>query len=315
MDYPSHLVLVRTLSDPATEGRSLARAVQRGESVRIKRGAYVEFSAWQTLDEEAQHLTRILAFAESHPGAIFSHHSAALLLGLPLIGPLPARVQVIGQRASGGRSEPGLQRRCVGFDDSEVVTVAGGIRCTAVLRTLADLAQVQPFAAAVAPLDFALRNKLVTAGVLAEYAAERRGMPGCRRVQRAFDFGDGRAASPGESLSRAVIHELGFPAPQLQTEHRAPRGGKYFTDFEWPKYRVIAEFDGKGKYTKEEYLGSKSPGEVVYEEKLREDDLRRESNSVARWGWAEALARNPVRERLLAAGLPIMRRAVRPARS
>ena len=77
---------------------------------------------------------------------------------------------------------------------------------------------------------------------------------------------------------------------------------------------MVAEFDGKGKYTKEEYLGDKSLGEVVYEEKLREDDLRREGNSMARWGWAEALARIAVRERLLAAGLPIVRRAIRPAR-
>ena len=314
MEYPAHLILVRTLHDPATESRSLARAVERGESVRVKRGAYVASDIWRELDAEARHLTRVAAFAQSHPRAVFSHQSAALLLGLPLIGRLPDRVQVVDQAARGGRSETGLRRHCVGYRNDEVTEVGDGIRCTTVLRTLADLAQLQSFAAAVAPLDFALRHELVAPDELAALALRRRGRPGSRRVERAFEFGDGRSMSPGESLSRVVIHELGFPRPQLQTEHRSPAGGKYFTDFEWPEFQVVAEFDGKGKYLKEEYLGTRTPGEAVYAEKLREDDLRRENNSVARWGWAEALGRHLVRERLLAVGLPLVRHPIHPTR-
>jgi hypothetical protein len=112
-----------------------------------------------------------------------------------------------------------------------------------------------------------------------------------------------------------VIHELGFPAPELQVEHRAPDGGKYFTDFEWPAHRVIGEFDGKGKYLKDEYLGGRTPGEAMYDEKLREDSLRDEDNSVKRWGWDDAWKRTPIRVRLLAAGLPIVRPPVRVART
>ncbi|TFB99968.1 hypothetical protein [Cryobacterium mannosilyticum] len=76
-------------------------------------------------------------------------------------------------------------------------------------------------------------------------------------------------------MSRAAIFELGFPDPLLQTCHLNPRGGFYFTDFEWPAYRLIGEFDGKGKYVKDEYLRGLTPGEAVHREKVREDDLSR----------------------------------------
>ena len=39
-------------------------------------------------------------------------------------------------------------------------------------------------------------------------------------VQRVLDFADGLSGTPGESLSRAHLHTLGFPAPEPQHEVR-----------------------------------------------------------------------------------------------
>ncbi len=181
-------------------------------------------------------------------------------------------------------------------------------------RTLADLAAVQSFRHATAPVDHALREGLVSHAILLEELNARGPFRGERRVRGALAFGDARSRSPGESLSRAVIHELGFPVPDLQRRHRDPRGGSFFTDFEWPEFKVIGEFDGIAKYFKPEYAHGRDPGEVVYEEKLRVDALRNEDNRVKRWGWHDAWQIAPVRDLLLSANLPVVRRPVWPPR-
>jgi len=311
MDLSDRLIFRNDSLDVDRDSRRLSRAADRGSLVRLKRGAYMDAQVWAELPRHSRHLATVLAFARSHPGVVFSHQSAAVLHGLPLIGTIPPTVQVLAQRATGGRSEPGLHRRCLGFENHEVVELQfgeGWVRVTTVARTLADLAQVQPFAYAVAPLDFALRTALTTTEELAVSLARRSPFRGLSRVGRVLEFGDARADFPGESLSRARIHELGFLAPELQVRHRNPRGGHYLVDFEWVDLNEIGEFDGRGKYLKDEYTGGRPAGEVVHDEKLREDHLRAEPKGVSRWGWPEAFAGGPLRALLVRAGIPIVRR-------
>ena len=90
-------------------------------------------------------------------------------------------------------------------------------------------------------------------------------------------------------------------------QHRNPRGGYYYTDFEWPELHIIGELDGRGKYLKEEYLHGFTPGEAVVREKIREDDLRAEGNRLARWLPADVTARAQLFRILTTAGLPIVR--------
>jgi len=225
MDLADRLIFSAGAAAAEPESRRLSRAADRGTLVRIKRGAYLDAAVWAELPGHRKHFARVLAFARSHPGAVFSHQSAAVLHGLPLIGPIPIIVQVLAQRASGGRSEPGLHRRCLGFTDHDVTEMQFGdtvVRVTAIARTLADLAQVQPFAYAVAPLDFALREAFITSEELSESIARRLPFRGSTKVRRTLEFGDARAQFPGESLSRARIHEFGFLAPELQVRHQNP---------------------------------------------------------------------------------------------
>ena len=58
-----------------------------------------------------------------------------------------------------------------------------------------------------------------------------------------------------------------------------------FTDFWWPDHGVVGEFDGVGKYLREKWMDGRSAAEVVIDEKLREDRLRRQVSRVVRWGW------------------------------
>ncbi|WP_286132514.1 hypothetical protein [Arthrobacter sp. OY3WO11] len=109
-----------------------------------------------------------------------------------------------------------------------------------------------------------------------------------RWVTQVLDFAGTDAESPGESLSRAHMHVLGFPAPLLQA--RVHVGGVLIarTDFFWPRHRLIGEFDGDAKYLRDEYLGVQTARQAVLAEKKREDKLRAAGFRVVRWDWATA---------------------------
>jgi hypothetical protein len=54
---------------------------------------------------------------------------------------------------------------------------------------------------------------------------------------------------------------------------------------------LIGESDGRMKYLDPAYRNGRTAEQVVYDEKRREDELRRQCRAFVRWGWDEA--RNP----------------------
>ena len=310
-NWPARMFLAHELAALDVHPRSVSRAIERGELIRVKRGAYCPRGVWDAATDPERHRFRVSAAAAAHPDVVFSHWSAAVLHGLPLIGPWPSTVHVAADRASGGRSEVGLTRHCRGLRAEEIVDL-GTLRATAVERTLADLAVVQPFRFAASPADHALRAGLTSRDALIAHLEQP--FRGRSRALQIAEFADGRAETPGESLSRATIHILGFPIPLLQVRHINGRHVE-FTDFEWPDYVVIGEFDGLGKYLREELSGNRSVAQVVIDEKQREDRLRLSSGSrFARWGWDDALRMTPLRDILMESGLPIVRAGLTDSR-
>ena len=100
-------------------------------------------------------------------------------------------------------------------------------------------------------------------------------------------FADGRSESVGESRSRVLLHHLDLAPSTLQWDVVAS-GGVFVgrTDFAWETERVVGEFDGRVKYGR--LLGpGQDPGDVVFEEKRREDVIRDEDWGVVRWVWSE----------------------------
>lgn len=66
------------------------------------------------------------------------------------------------------------------------------------------------------------------------------------------------------------------------------------TDFGWPALRTVGEFDGRQKYGRLLSPGQ-DPGEVVYREKLREDEVRATGLGMVRWRRAHHVRRAPCR--------------------
>ena len=174
--------------------------------------------------------------------------------------------------------------------------VIDGIPVTSLARTVVDLARLESWENAVVAADAAqaLRRfggnptSLTSTDLLRELArVPRRGVATARRV---IEFSDPRSGSPGESLSRISIARARLSSPVLQQRFDDELGAMY-TDFFWPDHGVIGEFDGVGKYLRQEWAGGRTPAQVVIDEKWREDRLRRLGPRVVRWGWD--VARNP----------------------
>jgi hypothetical protein len=174
-----------------------------------------------------------------------------------------------------------------------------------------DIARTRGFAAGVASADAAQHRKptprpLLTVAQL-EAAVDRFGDGfGHAKVARVASFATPLSDSVKESESRVLIHEFGFPEPVLQKEWWDDEGHAADSDFWWPEFNRVGEYDGRSKYEKDEYLKGRSAAVVVLAEKRREDRIRALGAGVTRWDSDELARRTPVLRKLVAAGLPIV---------
>ena len=100
-------------------------------------------------------------------------------------------------------------------------------------------------------------------------------------------FADGRSESPGESMTRVILDQLGLPVPHLQVSIFTP--GQRFvgrTDLGYPELGVLLEFDGFVKYSKL-LKGDEQAVDVVVREKDRENLIRGMGYLVIRIVWAD----------------------------
>jgi hypothetical protein len=124
---------------------------------------------------------------------------------------------------------------------------------------------------------------------LIESASKVSRWPGAAAARRVAEFADGRSESIGESYSRVAILRARLPARVPQWEVWRGRTLLARCDFGWPEFDTVGEFDGRVKYGRLLRPGQ-DPGEVVFDEKVREDELRAEGLHVARWIWRDLAA-------------------------
>jgi len=325
-DVVSRLSFARRLDLGPRTDRSVRRAVPARELERVRRGVFRPIgsgdehpglSGRERAERARQlYLDRVVAVMMTrHRMPVLSRHAALAVWGLPVVRPWPRIVDILVGPSSNLRSKNGVRVHRDEYGREDVIEY-NGFLVTSPARTIVDLARDGDFEAAVVALDHALSPTLASSAQMLtkdDVWTCLDAMPSSRGralATKAIEFGNGKAGSPGESVSRIGIHVLGFPAPELQVRHAAPNGGYYETDFEWLEYHRIGEFDGVGKYLKRELPAGTDPGEVVHREKIREDDLRDEGNGVARWGWPEARRLPALRALLVKAGIPLVRREI-----
>lgn len=185
-------------------------------------------------------------------------------------------------------------------------TLLGPVTVDALPTVQLALGSGPVFREAVVPLDGLRRRLPGPSAAWAERHADRLPTRAAReRFERAWGFSDPRAESAGESLSRALIHELGFAAPHLQRTVFG-RDGRAIgrTDFWWEEVDVVGEFDGIGKYDVDLHASAAERRQAITREKEREVALRRVCRDVARWTWADLREPAGLEAELVRAGVP-----------
>ena len=273
------------------DAHEIRRQVSSGKLVRVHRGYYALPTS--TADEQwaikrEAHVRRtqaIVAAAESP--VVVSHVSAAVLHGMPVPHRELGRVHLIQPSRSGGRQRQAARRTTAPLSPDDIVEI-NSMSVTSVHRTLVDLGRTLTPGWAVAALDEALRQARSTPSGLADALSRSGGLPGVGAARRAISAANPRAESVGESLSRVLLEQAGLGPDELQREFPHSTGVDR-VDMWW-SVGVIGEFDGRGKY-----LANQRPGmtmdEAVWQEKLREDRLRRLGFIIVRWVWDDLMRR------------------------
>ncbi|WJX98910.1 hypothetical protein [Curtobacterium sp. 458] len=276
--------------------------------MRVGYGVTTSAAAFRDASEVTRHRARIDAVvSRSKSSLIVSHESAVVMLGLPWFGPLPERVLF---------TDPGRDRaQRLRFSDKvpargrHVSTVAiDGIETTDLVETAVDVALRADRGHAIVVLDAVLRRGASRELLLVELS-RRTHRRGVARARRLIEIADGSNESPGESLTHLVAHDVGLPAPVLQHEFRVVGRFVARVDFWFPEQGVVIEFDGLAKYRDRTLRGTRTPEDVVVDEKLREDAVRSlpEVRGFGRVTWRDVLPGGAAPTVFAHAGLPVSR--------
>lgn len=299
-------LLVRDARHVGAE-RLVSAAHRDGHLVRLRKGIYIPESTWSSLGPDEQYRSRIDAASLAlRKDACFSHHSAALLWGLPIVSPWPPDIHTLSIGDRGGRSAPGIIRHTT--DRTVQPMLRHGLRVTDPARTVVDLARIARLDDAVAVADAALRLQLTSAEELRSLVDVLAGRRGGRQARFTIGFANPLAANGGESKMRVVLVQLGFPAPELQHRFTDADGLIGIVDAVWREKRIILELDGRQKYVREEYTQGRDVVDIVLAEKHREDRLRALGYTVVRATWDDLTHPARLAAKLERAGLT---RAVR----
>lgn len=287
--------------------RRLERAAESGELTRIRAGAFVDSAIWVGLNRRQQHLLLVLATnAAAKNSPVFSHESAAVLSGFPIVEGLPDRVQVTVPPGSGLRSNKLVARHEATMPLADVIDIVVDDRVLLVTRhgrTLIDFAARRSFLSGVCAVEHVLRRHPDAGARLVHDLEQRRPLRGSKKVESVLRFASASSDSPNESLCRVRFEQLGFPQPEQQHEFESSKG-HYSVDFFWPEFDVIAEADGRVKYEDPEYLNGRTPQQALWDEKQREDELRTQCAGFVRLTWDDAWNRAGLVAKLTRAGIP-----------
>lgn len=279
------IIVVRDGSYGGGERRTLSRDVERGLLVRLRRGAYVERTAFEGMTVEQQHVVRLRALDAVAPAPfVYSHWSAAVLHGLPVLRARLLQVHTtVDERRQ--RGQDGVVAHLFAIADAEVVTI-GGLVVTDVGRTVVDLAGASPMEEGVMAADGAL-HRGVPRSVLEEAADKVGPRRAGRRIRDVLAFADAGAESAAESRSRVTMFRIGVEPPLLQHRLLLPDGSEVFLDFLFPTVMVGGEADGDEKYLNPAFA-REGAGRAVVAEKRREDMARAQLQGLGRWGWIQS---------------------------
>lgn len=249
--------------------------------VRVARGAYVEATLLDPAQRAAHHRQRLLGIVLSRHGTLAaSHHSAAVLHGLPVTDACLARVRVVHTTD---------RRNTRSFDTYTVhpspgndgLTTHAGVKTVVPALAVIGTALLAGTWSGQMAADAALRRELTTKDELRDWLTRMPRHPGVALARNVVELADRKAESAGESILRRLLLDLGYEVvSQYPIEDESGRVFAY-TDFYLPEIGVTVEFDGMVKY------GGKDGKKALDAERSRERRIEKRGHGVARVIWAD----------------------------
>ncbi len=222
----------------AARAAGFTRAELRDDGIRVTRGAYVSRGVLLTVAAACRSAAQVLP-----ESAVFSHLTAAALMGAPVPHAWPLEVSVPPGVTRPQRRRIRVHRRSL---QSEDVAVAAGISITSGAQTLLDLS------ARLAPDELvAVGDALYRAGHLddrrvSERLGRARGGRGVVLARRVAPLLTPLAASRPESLLRYWLVDSPLPDPQPQVPI-LDRWGRQVAhaDLGYGRWKVALEYEGR----------------------------------------------------------------------
>lgn len=286
--------------DVGYDDKAVAFMVRARIWTRFRRGFYSFSDIWQTLDETGRHVVRCRAVLHSLGDAVaLSHVSGVVAHGIATWGIDLSRVHVTRLDGGAGRLEGDVVHHEGTCSESDVM-VADGMRVLSPVRCAIECGTRTNPEMALCVFDSLLHTGKSDQDELMRQFVSMSEWPGTRRLHVPVRMADGRADGIGESRGRWTFWLMHLPAPELQYEVRDGDGVLRGTcDWAWPERRTLGEFDGEVTYGRLLKPGQ-DPGQVVFAEKQREDELRELTGySMVRLVWSDYGRPRLIRARLL----------------
>jgi hypothetical protein len=254
--------------------KAVTAMVRAGVWRRFRRGYYSFTDIWDTLDERGRHLVRCRAVLHSLGDDVaLSHVSGLVAHGVETWGSSLTRVHVTRLDGDASRIEGDVvhHRGTVAPED---VVIVDGMRVLGPARCAVEYASTVSSESAFVAFNSSLHQGRCSREELFDQFAHVGHWPGMRHVHLPIRWASGRSQSVGESRGFWLFWLSGLPAPERQYDVRDSSGAVRATcDWGWPELGVYGEFDGRFKYGRLLKPGQ-DPGEVVFAEKQREDEVR-----------------------------------------
>ncbi|WP_413248387.1 hypothetical protein [Sinomonas flava] len=312
------------------------RLFASGSISRLRRGFYVPTDLWVSLEVHDRFLLALAAHAQANPGTVFCGETALLLHGIPTVkapsavdvattttsrlGTRPCTFEVRGDGSLAARARKlgAHPIRRHHHADIEPVTV-GEFETVPLALALVEVLAGGKFARALTVADGVLRLQpevpLLDRPDLVEAINNLPHRSHRLKAELVAGLARKGAESPGESVGRALMHLFGFPEPELQVAHHDALGFVGRTDYYWGaseagravhslvRLEPVGEFDGWGKYFREETTRGEDPREIIRREKRRENRLLALGHPMLRLDWLDLERPAQFRAKLVAVGL------------
>lgn len=275
--------------DHGVADRDIRSALRVGLLVRLRHGTYAPTEVAESLTPEGRH--RLIArtvLDRLGPDYVLSHYSAALFATSATFDVDLNIVHVTRLTRRNSRAESGVVFHVNEIAENDVVEV-DGLRITRPARAAYEAASLSTTESGLVVVNGILNAGGCTLAEYAEIAQEQREWPGSRTARLVARLADPGCESPGESRSMFLFWRMGLPRPQTQLTVCTDDGrvaGR--ADFAWTDHGHVGEFDGLVKYGR--LNQGVEPGQVLVDEKEREDRIRSCGFGVSRWTWADLSA-------------------------